>query len=160
MGFQFINWKRCLALVGIIILAGAIWHVKQSPAATSESSFTLPVPVLTYAKTDPPQPATNSGFLDDIKLSYDLPVTIHDSESNHTSFNFQKDLPSGSFNQLPFRPGVATKTALTVENRELNYKRFGSEGFAFKLNLKPGYTDPRVLIPTRLDPGFGVSFKF
>ena len=160
MGFKLINLKRYVALVGIIILAGAIRHVKQPPAATSESSFTLPAPVLTYAKTDPPHPATNSGFLDDIKLSYDLPVTIHNSESNHTSFNFQKDLPSGSFAQLPRRSGNATKSAFTVVNRELDYELFGSEGFAFKLNLKPGNPDPRVLIPTRLDPGLGVTIKF
>jgi hypothetical protein len=47
-----------------------------------------------------------------------------------------------------------------VVNRELNYELFGSEGFAFKLNLKPGYPNPEAPIPTRLDPGLGVSFKF
>jgi hypothetical protein len=139
---------------------GAIWHVKQPPAATSENPFTLPVPVLTYAKTDLPHPATNGGFLDDINLSLDPPVEIHDSDPYHAAFNFQSDLPSGRFGQLPRRSGNATKSAFTVVNRELDYELFGSEVFAFKLNLKPGYPDPRVQIPTRLDPGLGVSFKF
>jgi len=158
MRFKLINLKRCLILVGILFLAEAIWYMKPPPPAIGKSHFTTPV--LTYAKTDLPCPATNSGFLDDINLSLDAPATIHDSGPNHAGFNFQKDLPSGSFNQLPPKSGDATKTALTVENRELNYELFGSEGFAFKLNLKPGYPNPEAPIPTRLDPGLGVSFKF
>jgi hypothetical protein len=47
-----------------------------------------------------------------------------------------------------------------VVDRKLNYELFGSEGFALKLNLEPAYPNPEALIPTRLDPGFGVSIKF
>jgi hypothetical protein len=158
MGSKFTKLNRCLALVGIIFLVGTIRHVKQPTTATSESQFTTPL--LTYAQTNLSHPTTNSGFLDDIKLSPDAPVTIHDPDPHHAGFNFQKDLPSGSFDQLPRRSGDATKPAFTVVNWELDYELFNSEGFAFKLNLKPGYPDPRVLIPTRLDPGLGVSIKF
>jgi len=158
MGSKLANLKRCLVLVGIIFLAGAIWHMKPPPVAIGNRHFTTPV--LTYARTDRPCPAMNSGFLDDINLSLDAPATIHDSDPHHAGFNFQKDLPSGSFDQLPRRSGNATKPAFTVVNRELDYELFGSEGFAFKLNLKPGNPDPRVLIPTRLDPGLGVTIKF
>ena len=161
MGFKLINLKRCLALaglVGIILLIGAILHVKQPPAATSQSHFT--VPELTCAKMDLPHPATNSGFLDNINLSLDPPVIIHDPDPNHASLNFQGDIPLGSFDQLQPRPGDTTKPALTVADKKLNYELFGSEGFAFKLNLKPAYPNSEALIPTRLDPGFGVSLKF
>jgi hypothetical protein len=161
MGFKLINLKRCLALaglVGIILLMGAILHVKQPPAATSQSYFT--VPELTYARMDPPHPATNSGFLDNITLSLDPPVTIHDPELDHASLNLQRDLPSGHFAELQPRPGDATKHALTVADRQLNYELYGSEGFAFKLNLKPAYPNPAAAIPTGLDPGFGISLKF
>jgi hypothetical protein len=158
MGLKLTNLNRCLVLVGIIFLAGAIWYMKSPPVAIGKSHFTTPV--LTYAKTDLPCPATNSGFLDDIYLSLDAPVTIHDSDPHDVSFNFQKDLPPGSFAPLPRTSGDATKPAFTVVNREINYELLGTEGFAFKLNLKPGNPNPEAPTPTRLDPGFGVSFKF
>ena len=161
MGFKLINLKRCLALVGlfgIILLMGAILHVKQPSAATSQSPLTTPE--LTYAKMDLPHPATNSGFLDDIKISFDPPVTIHDPDLDHASLNLQRDLPSGSFDQLQSRSGNTTKHALTVADRQLNYELLDSEGFALKLNLKPAYPNPAAAIPTGLDPGFGISLKF
>ena len=160
MGFKLINLKRCLALVGlfgIILLMGAILHVKQPPAATSQSHFTTPE--LAYDRIDPPHPATNSGFLDNINLSLDPPVTIHDPDPNHASLNFQGDIPLGSFDQLQPRPGDTTKPTLTVADKKLNYELYGSEGFAFKLNLKPAYPNPAAL-PTGLDPGFGINLKF
>jgi hypothetical protein len=107
-----------------------------------------------------PHPATNSGFLDDITLSFDPPVIIHDPDLDRASLNLQRDLPSGSFDRLQPRSGDATKHALTVADRQLNYELFGSEGFAFKLNLKPAYPNPAAAIPTGLDPGFGISLKF
>lgn len=161
MGFKLINLKRCLAfvgLVGIILPMLAILHVKQPPAATSQSHFT--VPELTCAKMDLPHPATNSGFLDNINLSLDPPVIIHDPDTHHASLNFQSDLPSEHFAGLQPRPGNTTKRALTVADRQLNYELYGSEGFAFKLNLKPAYSNPEAALPTGLDPGFGISLKF
>jgi hypothetical protein len=161
MGFKLINLKRCLALVGLvglILLIGAILHVKQPPAATSQSHLTTPE--LTYAKMDLPHPATNSGFLDDIKISFDPPVPIHDPDPYHASLNLQRDLPSESFGKLQPRSGDATKHALTVADRQLNYELFGSEGFAFKLSLKPAYPNLAAAVPTGLAPGFGISLKF
>jgi hypothetical protein len=162
MGFKLINLKRCLALVGlvgIILLMGAILPVKQPPAATSQSPLTIPE--LTYARMDLPHPVTNSGFLDGITLSFDPPpVTIHDPDLDRTSLNFQRDLPSGSLDKLQPRPGNTTKPALTVADQKLYYEFYGSEGFAFQLNLKPAYPNPEAAVPTGLDPGFGVSLKF
>jgi hypothetical protein len=161
MEFKLINLKRCLAiagLVGIILLMGAILHVKQPPAATSQSH--LIIPELTYARMDPPHPATNSGFLDNINLSLEPPVIIHDPDLDRASLNLQRDLPSGSFGKLQPGPGDATKHALTVADRQLNYELFGSEDFAFKLSLKPAYPNPAAAIPTGLDPGFGINLKF
>lgn len=161
MGFKLINLKRCLALVGlfgIILLMGAILHVKEPPAATSQSH--LITPELTYARMDVPHPATNSGFRDNITLSLDPPVTIRDPDLDRASLNLQRDLPSGSFGKLQPRSGDAPKHALTVADRQLNYELFGSEDFAFKLNLKPAYPNPAAVMPTGLDPGFGISLKF
>jgi hypothetical protein len=47
-----------------------------------------------------------------------------------------------------------------VADRQLNYELYGSEGFAFKLSLKPENPNPEAAIPTGLDPGFGISLKF
>jgi hypothetical protein len=47
-----------------------------------------------------------------------------------------------------------------MADQKLNYELFGSEGFALKLNLAPAYPYPEAPIPTRLDPGFGISIKF
>jgi hypothetical protein len=109
---------------------------------------------------DVPHPATNSGFLDNITLSLEPPVIIHDPDLDRASLNLQRDLPSGNFGRLQPRSGDATKHALTVADRQLNYELFGSEGFAFKLSLKPAYPNPAAAIPTGLDPGFGISLKF
>jgi hypothetical protein len=163
MGSKLINLKRCLTLVGlvgIILLIGAILHVKQPPAATSQNHFT--VPELTYAKLNVPHPATNSGFLDGIRISFDPPpVIIRDPDLNRASLNVQSDLPSGSYDQLQPRSGNnTTKHAVTVADRQLNYELYSSEGFAFKLNLKPAYPNPAAALPTGLDPGFGISLKF
>src|ERR1035437_10954 len=161
MGFKLIHMKQCLALVGlggIILLMGAVLHVKKPPSATSQSHFTLPI--LTYAKMNLSHPATNSGFLDDINILFDPLVIFHDPDPYHASLNFKRDLPSGSVDKLQPRPGVITKSALTVADRKLNYELLGSEGFSLKLNLEPAYPHPEALIPTRLDPGFGVSIKF
>jgi len=162
MGVKLINLKRCLALaglVGIILLMGAILQVEEPPAATSQSHLTTPV--LTYAKMDRPHPATNSGFPDGIKISFDpSPATIHDPDLDHASLNLQSDLPPGSFDRLQPRSGNTTKHALTVADRQLNYELLDSEGFALKLNLKPAYPNPTAAIPTGLDPGFGISLKF
>jgi hypothetical protein len=161
MEFKLIHMKRCLALVGfvgIILLMGAFLQLKKAPAATSHSHFTAPE--LTYTRMDLPQPARKGGFLDDINISFDPPAKIQDSDPYHASLDLQRDLPSGSFARLPPRPGDATNPALTVVDRKLNYELFDSEGFALKVNLEPAYPYPEALIPTRLDPGFGVSIKF
>jgi len=49
---------------------------------------------------------------------------------------------------------------LTVANSKLNYELLGSEDFSLKFNLTPAYPKPEALIPTRLDPGVGVTIKF
>jgi hypothetical protein len=158
MRFKLINLKACLALIGIVLLMGAILHGKKPPAATSQSRFTTPE--LTYAEINPPHRATNGGFLDDINLSLDSPMKIHDPDFNRASLNLQRDLPPGSFDRLQHRRGDATKPAFTVAGRKLNYELFGSENFALKLNFEPAYPNREAAIPTGLDPGFGISLKF
>jgi hypothetical protein len=156
-----INMKHCLALVGlvgIVCLMVATLHKQKPPEAIGKSPFTAPV--LTYARMDIPYPATNSGFLDDINISFDPPVKTRDSDPYQASINFQSDLPSGSLDKLQPRPGDTTKSALTVADRKLNYELFDLKGFALKLNLEPAYPYPEALMPTRLDPGFGISIKF
>ncbi|MGA2787452.1 MAG: hypothetical protein ABSF60_07985 [Verrucomicrobiota bacterium] len=159
-----INMKQCLALVGLVglvglvCLMGADLYKQKPPLATRKSHFTTPV--LTYARMDIPYPATNSGFLDDINISFDPPVKTHDPDPYQASINFQSDLPSGSPDKLLPRLGDTTEPTLTVADRKLNYELFGSKDFALKLNLEPAYPYPEALMPTRLDPGFGISIKF
>lgn len=107
-----------------------------------------------------PHPATNSGFLDNINLSLNPTVEIPATDLNDTSHNFQRNLPSGSFDKLQPRPGDAPKPVLTVADRKLNYELLGSKDFALKLNLTPVYLNPGAIIPERLVPGLGISIKF
>jgi hypothetical protein len=107
-----------------------------------------------------PHPATNTGFLDNKNLSLNPPVKIPATDLNDTSLNFQRDLPSGSFEELQPRPGDAPKPALTVADRKLNYELLGSKGFALELNLTPVYLNREAIIPERLVPGLGISIKF
>jgi len=153
-----IHWKPCLALVGIIFLMGVILQEQKLLAATSISHLTTPE--LTYARTEMPYPATNSGFLDNIHLSYDPEVEIRDPDTRSASHSLQTDFPTGSFDQLQPRSGDTPKPRLTMADRKLNYQLLGSGGFAFKLNLTPAYPYPEASTPTGLDPGFGISIKF
>jgi hypothetical protein len=47
-----------------------------------------------------------------------------------------------------------------VVDSKINYELLGSKDFSLKLNLTPAYAKPEALIPTRLDPGVGVTLKF
>src|SRR6202142_700661 len=152
-----IHRKQCLALVGIILLMGAILSEQKLLAATSISHLTAPE--LTYARTEMPHPATNSGFLDNIQLSYEPGVEIHDPDPRSASHSLQTDFPTGSFDQFQPRSGHTPKPGLTMADRKLNYQLLGSGGFAFKLNLTPAYRYPEESTPTGLDPGFGISIK-
>ena len=107
-----------------------------------------------------PHQATNTGFLDNTDLSLNPPVEIPATDLNDTSLNFQRDLPSGSFEELQPGPGDAPNPALTVADRKLNYELLGSKGFALKLNLTPVYLNREAIIPEKLVPGLGISIKF
>jgi hypothetical protein len=107
-----------------------------------------------------PHPATNSGFLDNINLSLNPPVEISATDLNDTSLNFQRDLPSGSFEELQPRPGEAPNPVFTLADRKLNYELLGSKGFALKLNLTPVYLNREAIIPKSLTSGLDISIKF
>ena len=158
MWFKLIYMKQCLALAGVIFVMGAGLPVKQPKAATSQSHITAPE--LTYARMNVPPTAMDGGFLDNICLSLDPPKEIHDPDPHRARLGFQNDLPPESFDKLQPRPGNTPKPGLTVADQKLNYELFDSEGFALKLNLAPAYPYPEALMPTRLDPGFGISIKF
>lgn len=136
---------------------GAILYETRPPEATDQSH--IAVPELAYTKMDPP-PGMNGGFLDNIKLSLDPPVKIHNPDPVRARLHLQSDLPAAGFDKLQSRPGDTTKPVLTVVDRELNCELFSSEDFALQLSLKPVYPNPETPIPTRLDPGLGVSIKF
>jgi len=158
MGFQRINLKQCLVLGGVVLLMTAIGKEKLPLASTSRNGFTSPQ--LTYARMNLPPPATNSAFLDHINLSLDPPAEVSTADLNDAGLNFPSDLPVGRLAEWQSRPGNATKHALSVADRKLNYELFGSEDFAFKLNLTPTYPRPEAMMPTGLGPGFGISLKF
>jgi hypothetical protein len=151
--------KRYLVLAGMILLAGVIFlYEEKLPVETSASR--IATPALTFEKIDMPQVATNSHFLDDINLTYDPMVIIRDPTPQPASLVYAKDLPSARLGRISAAPGDTAEPTLTVADRKLNYELIGSEGFSLKLNLAPAYPNPEALIPTRLDPGVGLSIKF
>ena len=158
MGLKRNNLRQCLALAGLAFLTGATLPRQKLPNAAGNSHLTAPE--LTYARMDIPPSATNGGFLDDISLSLDPPVEIPVTDFNDARLNLLSDLPAGSFDPLQPRPDEIAPRTLTVADRRLNYQLYGSGGFAVKLNLEPAYPYPQALMPTRLDPGFGISLKF
>ena len=151
--------KRYLTLTGIILLVGIILFYEEKPQVETDVSH-IATPELTYVKMDAPHLGTNGNFLDDINLSYDPGVQFHDSDFQPACLAFERDPPPASVGKLQPGLGDTKDPALTVVDRQLNYELFGSEGFTLKLNLKPAYPNPQALIPTRLDPGLGVSIKF
>jgi hypothetical protein len=151
--------KRYLVLAGMILLAAVIYLYEEKPRVETSESH-IPTPELTYAKAGVPDLATNSHFLDNINLSYDPVVMVRDAAPQRASLADGKGLPSARVGKLRPKPADASAPVLTVADSKLNYELFGSEDFSLKLNLTPGYASPEALIPTRLDPGFGVSIKF
>jgi hypothetical protein len=151
--------KRYLVLAAMILLAGVVYLYEEKPPAETRPSR-LSSPELTYEKMDVPQVTTNSHFLDNINLTYEPMVVIRDPEAQPTSLPYGKDLPSAPLGKIRPRPVDTAAPAFTVADRKLNYELLGSEGFSVKLNLAPAYPNPQALIPTRLDPGVGVSIKF
>jgi hypothetical protein len=150
--------RRAFVLGGIILLAGAILYGTRPPAATDPSHITAPE--LTYPGAHSLTPPKNGDFLDHIQLSLDAPAKTSDPDSIRASLHLQNDLLPIGYDRLQPRPGGTTKTAFTVEERQLNCELFGSQDFALKLSLKAVYANPAALIPTRLDPALGVSIKF
>jgi hypothetical protein len=151
--------KRYLVLAGMILLAGVIFLFEEKlRVETSESH--IPPAELTLAKPEVKQPAPNSHFLDNIHLSYDPIERVPDSDPPHASLADGKDLPSASLEKIRPRLGETAAPVLTFADRKFNFELLGSEGFSLKLNLTPEYPKPEALIPTRLDPGVGVSIKF
>jgi hypothetical protein len=158
MGFKPINMKQCLALAAMIVVMGAVLPEEKLPATTGKSHFTAPE--LTYTRMDNPHPLTSNGFLDNINLSYDSGVEIHDPAPQSASRSLQGGLTEGSFDRLPPKSGPVPKPGFTVADRKLNYQLLGSGGFAFKLNLAPDYPYPEASVPRGVDSGFGISIKF
>jgi hypothetical protein len=150
--------RHAFVLGGIILLAGAILYETRPPAATGPSPIITPE--LTYTRAHPLTPPMNADFLDNIQLSLDAPVKTSDPDSIRARLNLQNNLPAAGYDRLQPRPGGTTKTAFTLEDRQLNYELFGSQDFALKLSLKAVYANPEALLPTRLDPALGVSVKF
>jgi hypothetical protein len=155
--------KRYLVLAGMILLAAGLglvfFHEKKPRVETGEHR--IPPPELTYANMDAPHLATNSHFLDNINLSYEPLANIRDPDAQPTSLAYETNLPPAvSLEKWRPKPDHTMKPGLTVADRKLNFELLGSQGFSLQLNLTPVYPNPEALIPTRLDPGVGVSIKF
>ncbi|MFZ0827972.1 MAG: hypothetical protein WAO02_11170 [Verrucomicrobiia bacterium] len=151
--------KRYLSIAGIILLVGVVLLYEEKHEVETDDTRIVS-PELTYARMEMPQLATNGSFLDHINISYDPMMNLHDSEPQRASLALEKDPPPASLGRLQPRLVETRDPLLTVVDRQLNFELFGAEGFTLKLNLKPAYPNPTALIPTRLDPGIGVSIKF
>jgi hypothetical protein len=151
--------KRYLTIAGMILLAAVIFRYEEKPRVEPPESHIPPAEV-TLARIAVPPLATNSHFLDNINLSYDPVVKISGPEPQPASLADERDLPSASLGKIQPKPHDTAAPVLTVVDRKLNYQLLGSKDFSLKLNLTPAYPNPEALIPTRLDPGVGVSIKF
>jgi hypothetical protein len=148
-----------MVLAGMVLLAGVIFFHEEKPRVKAVESHIL-APTLTYAKIETPQPTADSHFLDNINLSYDSVPTIPDSGLNRATPIYDKTLPAAGSGKLRPKPDDTAPPVITVADRKLNYEVLGTEDFSLKFNLTPGYPNPEALIPTRLDPGIGLSIKF
>jgi hypothetical protein len=152
--------KRYLVLAGMILLAAIISFYEEKPRVETGESHIPSPPGLTFARMEVPPAATNSHFLDDVNLTYDPMVKIQDSAPRRASLADGKDLPSANPERIKSKPEDPTAPVITVVDSKINYELLGSKDFSLKLNLTPAYANPEALIPTRLDPGVGVTLKF
>ncbi len=151
--------KRYLVLAGMILLAGIIFFHEEKPRVETVESR-IPAPTLTYAKIETPHLTTDSHFLANINLSYDSGPTIPGSGLKRAMPIYDKTLPAAGPGKLRPKSDDTAPPVITVADRKLNYEVLGSEDFSLKFNLTPAYPNPEALIPTRLDPGIGLSIKF
>lgn len=152
--------KRYLVLAGMILLAAVIFFYEEKPRVETDESHIPSPPDLTLARMEVPTVATNSHFLDNIHLSYEPMARIQNPDPQYGIPVSEKDLPSANAEKIRPRPEEPATPVITVVDRKLNYELLGSKDFSLKLNLTPAYPNPEALIPTRLDPGVGVSIKF
>ena len=151
--------KRYLVLAGMILLGAVIYLYEEKPRVETGESH-IPSLEFSFAKLDLPHLETNSHFLDGIHLSYEPMAIIRDNEPTLASLAEEKDLPSARVQKLRPQPVETATPVFTVADSKLNIELLGAEGFSLKLNLTPAYPNPEALIPTRLDPGVGMSIKF
>lgn len=152
--------KRYLTMAGIILVVGIVLYLEEREVEEESGASRIPSPELTLAAMAMPQLPTNGSFLENVTISYEPVVKIQDTDLQRVSLVFEKNPPPVNLEDLRPRPGNTRDPVLTFADRQLNYELFGAQGFSFKLNFKPGYPNPEALVPSRVDPGLGVSIKF
>ena len=149
--------KRRWVLVGIILLVAAVLFEEKHRAATHNSQ--APVAGVTQSEQGvldlPP-----SNFSDQVNLWGNPRVSYADVDLGYTGLALQTNFAPANFEQFRSQLDFKTEPVLTVMDREVAYAFFASGGFSLTLKLKPEYANPEALIPTRVNPGIGVNFKF
>jgi len=153
--------KRYGALLVVVILAAGVFLFEEKHRAETVKNH-LPAPELKDPAFLMPPVETPSGFSDYADLWGDPRPKNSDAGSFHASFAPQNEIEivPADFEKIQFKPGDKTEPALSVKDKEAVLAILSASGFKLTVNLKPDFTTPETLLPTRIEPGIGGSFSF
>lgn len=151
--------KRVWVFIGIILLEGGVLFEEKHRAETVKQH---PHPA---AWTDP-DPAgiaeviQSRNFSDQVDLWGDPRMKTDVPDFSYAYLAFGNDPKPASVEKFKSRLDSKTEPVLTVQERQVGYSLLDFRGFKLNVNLKPAYSTPEALMPTRIDPGISGSFNF
>ena len=149
--------RRALIFIGIILVAGGGLFAKRHRAETIKNH--LP-PVAMRDPATAPFAVKGNNFSDYVDLWGDPWVETDDPDLAYAKLALGNDPKPAGVEHFKSRLDYETEPVLTVHDRQLGYSLLDFGGFKLNVNLKPGYSSPDALLPSRIDPGISGSFSF
>jgi hypothetical protein len=149
--------KRAWVFIGVILLLAGIVFEEKHRAETIKNH--LP-PMAMRDPAAAPYVVKDNNFSDYADLWGDPWEKADGPVVSYSSLALGNDHHAASFEKFQSRLEGKTDQLLTVQNRQLDYTLLDLGSFKLNVNLKPGYTTPEALLPTRIDPGISGGFSF
>jgi hypothetical protein len=149
--------KRAWIFIGIILLVAGVVFEEKHRAETIKNH--LP-PVAMRDPAAAPYVVKANNFSDYVDLWGNPWVETDDPDLTYAKIASGSDPKPASVEKFKSRLDYHPEPVLTVQDRQVGYSLLDFGGFKLNVNLKPAYSTPDALLPTRIDPGISGSFSF
>jgi len=152
--------RRLWVIVGVILVVTGVLFEERHRARTV-------IPHLHPAALTEPDPAgvlevvnRPNNFSDAVDLWGDPWRRSAGPDWSGVSMASGIDTRPGRFETLQPRQEIKADPAITVENKQLDFKLLNLGGFKLNINMTPNYPNSDAILPSRVDPGISGSFSF